>query len=193
LRRHLRHLVVTATRCPMLVGWVMVHLVGTGLEMGLLLRVIAADWGHVSRLLRRVYGLAMLPRGHEHHRLGGLTGLRVLVHHHGSTPTGTGIATVRLGRWHMLGIRVARIWGIHLHLGCIGGHALRNTHVWSARWLLNHHWSAHGWLGVDELGTARVMSHMSRLCAGLADIELRHGLAKCKLCMWRHGGRVTVL
>ena len=48
LRRHLRHLVVTATRCPMLVGWVMVHLVGTGLEMGLLLRVIAADWGHYA-------------------------------------------------------------------------------------------------------------------------------------------------
>lgn len=32
----------------MLVGWVMVHLVGTGLEMGLLLRIIAADWGHYA-------------------------------------------------------------------------------------------------------------------------------------------------
>lgn len=39
-------MVVAATRRPMLVRWVMVHLVGTGLEMGLLLRIIAADRGH---------------------------------------------------------------------------------------------------------------------------------------------------
>lgn len=98
LRRHLRHLVVAATRGPMLVRGVMMRLTRARLEVRLLLGVIPAHRRHVPCLLSRINRLPRLSRCHEHGGLGRLTGLRILMHHHWSTPARARESTMRLRR-----------------------------------------------------------------------------------------------
>jgi len=106
LRRHLRQLVVTTARSPMLMRGIM-NLVGTRLEMRLL--VVTADGGHVAWLLGAIDRLAMLAGGNEHHRLGKLTRLGVLMHHHGSSTARARISAMRLWRCR-LGVGMPRVW-----------------------------------------------------------------------------------
>lgn len=133
----------------------------------------------MSRLLTSVSRLA---RRHEHHLLRWLAGLRVLVHHHRGATAWAGVTAMRL-RWCVLWVGVAWRWGVHLHLRCIGGHALGYTHIRTIGRLLHHHRGSH--LRVHELRTVAtlVVSHMGRL---RTSIKLRHRLSKSKLCRRSH-------
>jgi hypothetical protein len=81
----------------------------------------------------------LLPRRHEHHRLGRLTGLRVLVHHHRRATAGARVATVRLRRC-VLWVGVTGRRRVHLHLGVVRRHS---THVRAVGRLLHHRGSSH--------------------------------------------------
>jgi hypothetical protein len=189
----LRQLVEAATWGAVLMGRVVVDLVRAGLEVWLLLRVVASTGGHVAWLLPSIDWLLVLPRSHIHHVLGRLSRLRVLMHHHRGRTTRAGVSAVRLRRWHV-GVGVRRIRGVHLHLGCERTDALRNAHIGPIGGLLDHHRRSHPTLGIHELRSTLIMSHMSRLRAALIHIELRHWLlSKCELCMRCHRRRVSVL
>lgn len=124
---------------------------------------------------------------HEHHRLWRLARLRALVHHHGRTTTGTGVATMRLRRGCMLRIGVGRRRRVHLHLRRIRRHALGHTHIRAVGSLLHHHRGSHSSLRIHELRATLILSHVGRL---RPSVELRHELPKCQLCMRGHRRRI---
>lgn len=182
-----RHLIEAIAGSTMLVRHVRLHLMRARREVRLLLWVGCPHGRHVTRLLRRIDGLAMLSRRHEHHGLRRLTGLRALVHHHRGSSAGTGISTVRLRRRRgMLWVGMGRARRVHLQLRRIRGHCLGHSHVRTTRGLLDHHWSSHG-LRIHKLRCARIVPHVGRLRRPLVHVKLRHRLAECQLCMRSHG------
>lgn len=143
----------------------------------------------MSCLLRGIQGLSRLSRCHEHNRLRGLTGLRILMHHHRRTSTRTWKPAMRL-RGRMLRINVTRVWRIHLHLRSVRSHSLRNPHVGAIRRLLYHHRCCHSSLWVHKLRRSGVLSHVRGLWPSLVHVKLRHGLLERQLRMVGHRRRV---
>lgn len=88
----------------------------------------------------------------------------------------------------MLRIGMTGARRVHLHLGCIGCHPLRHSHVWASRGLLYHHRGSHSVLRIHELRCPWVGPHMRWLRGSLVHIELRHRLTKSKLCVRSHWG-----
>lgn len=89
----------------------------------------------------------------------------------------------------MLGIGMAGIRRVHLHLRSIRCHPLRHSHIWATRGLLYHHRSTHSVLRIHKLRSSWVGTHM-RLGGSLIHVELRHRLAESQLCMRPHWGWV---